>query len=436
MPKRTQCASITPVSVGNLFSIAFLNLKRHRLRTSVNIAGIAVAVAAVAFFLSFYRGTYEGVMFSSVIDYATGQGQFSVPGFDDDDPDSWLDAENLVSLAEVGPSSSFRAAFTDAAGEDAVLAPRLMGPAFAGNGTAKAPVILAGVDFEKEAALLSLDERMVAGSFGGETGVVIGKKLAESLSLSVGDEIRLQADTADSAPNLDFWTVSGIYSSGYPPVDRGYVFAPLADVGSFLSANSSVNKLYARVERGPGSSERERKIETVNASSRSMGGLGLEFREWRKYARAIVADAKFDNGFFAIFIFILLFLSFSTVGGTMRVSVYERKREIGMLRACGWFRSEIGKQFVIESVLIGIAGGLAGCVLGSFFAALLQAHPYEFTGVMAGLDIPEFKLTCQLEFSDLALSFLSGFLTALFAGLMPARSAAGMSILSALSERQ
>lgn len=436
MPPRTQRTSIKPVSIINLVSIAFLNLKLHRLRTVVNMAGISVSVAAVAFFLSFYRGTYEGVMFASVIDYAMSQGQFNAATFDDDDPDSWLDVENLIPLSSVGPSSLFSSSFIATAGNDAVTAPRLMSPAYAGNGLAKAPVILAGVDFRKEAAVFSIDKRMIQGSFAGESGVVIGKKLAESLGVAVGDEIRIQANAVDSAPNLDYWKVGGIYSTGYPPVDRGYVFARLDEVGSFLSAGESVNKIYSRVELSPGSAKREAKTRVMRSAAPSLGGLGLEFREWKQYAKAIVADVEFDNGFFAIFIFILLFLSFSTVGGTMRVSVYERKREIGMLRACGWYRSEIGKQFIIESILIGAAGSLVGCILGGIFAVLLEYHPYEFAGVMTNLDIPEFKLTCQLESIDLFLAFLSGFLTAFFAGITPAISAAKMPVLSALSDRQ
>ncbi|HUX37360.1 MAG TPA: hypothetical protein VMV44_05605, partial [Rectinemataceae bacterium] len=58
-----------------LFAFAFLNLGRHCLRAAVNVVGIAIAVASLIFFLAFYRGTYDGAMFSSVIDFATAQGQ-------------------------------------------------------------------------------------------------------------------------------------------------------------------------------------------------------------------------------------------------------------------------------------------------------------------------------------------------------------------------
>jgi len=95
MPARRKNLAVRPISSANLFALAILNLRRHGLRAAVNIAGISIAVAALVFFLSFYRGTYEGVMFSSVIDYATPQGQFMSSSFEDDDPDLWLEPENL-----------------------------------------------------------------------------------------------------------------------------------------------------------------------------------------------------------------------------------------------------------------------------------------------------------------------------------------------------
>ena len=432
MHARTERLARKTISSANLFTLAVLNMRRHGLRAAVNVVGIAVATAALTFFLAFWRGTYEGVMFSSAIDYATGHGQFMSASFDDDDPDSWLDRANLLdesvvegqTLGAIAPSP------------DANLAPRLVSPAFAGDGARKAPVILMGVDFARERAVLSVADRMKAGSFGdGSGGVVIGSKLADTLGLSVGSEIRIQASTVDSAPNLDYWKVTGIYATGYPPMDRDAVLMGLPEAQGLLAAEGKINKIYARLVPGPGSIERERAIARVKAHSAELGSQGLEFREWQRYARLIVDDARKDGGFFAIFIAILLFLSLATMAGTMRVTVWERKREIGMLRASGWFQSEIARLFLIEAILIGVAGSVAGALLGGAAANLLEANPIRFAASMADLDIPNFTLTSDLEPVDALLALAAGLLTALFAGIMPALSGARMPILAALSER-
>ncbi len=442
MPALQNTIAEKHITIPNLLTLAFRNVSRHGLRAAVNIVGIAIAVASLVFFLSFYRGTYEGIMFSSVIDYSTSHGQFMSLSFDDDDSDVWLDAKNLLDGTLVenadfahlvvggggGVGSEGKSGFTP------VIAPRLMGPAFAGDGARKAPVILAGVDFAKESALLSLDERMVSGSFGGD-GVVIGKKLAEILSLKVGDEIRLQANTADGAPNLDYWKISGIYSSGYPPIDRGMVMLDLAQAQTFLSADGKINKIYCRLSGGLDSVAREREIRRLNGSSEGVAGFALQFRSWQNYAKSIVEDAKKDSGFYAVFIGILLFLSLSTMAGTMRMTVFERKREIGMLRASGWFRGEIAFLFLLEALVIGAAGSLAGCFVGGLASLSLELNPVAIGLSMAELDIPSFSLACDLQLSDFVRSMLTGFVTALLAGLMPALNAARMPILSAMAER-
>ncbi len=423
--ERTSCI---PLSPANLLSLALRNTGRHGLRATANIVGTAVAVAALVFFLSFYRGTYEGVMFSAVIDYSTSHGQFMRPGFDDDDPDVWLEPGNLFDERTVGSLP----------GEVETAAPRLMGPAFAGDGSRKVPVTLAGVDFAAETAVMDVDSRLVSGSFGGDGGVVIGKKLAESLGLSAGDEIRVQATTVDGAPNLDYWKVAGIYSTGYPSMDRALVLMDLSQAQDFLAAPGLVNKAYCRLSGARDAVAREAAIARMGspAARAKVGSLGLAFRDWKSYARSVVKDAKFDGIFYSIFIFILLFLSLATLAGTMRVTVFERKREIGMMRASGWLRKEIGRLFLFESAAIGFFGSVAGGLVGAAAALLLAAHPVGFGDSFANLDIPSFVLTCDLQTVDVLLGVAGGFVTAVLAGIMPAANAARMPILSALAERQ
>lgn len=437
MPAPKTAYAVKRIAWTNLISLAYLNMGRHGVRAVANIAGIGIAVAALVFFLSFFRGTYEGVMFSSVIDYATSHGQFMAVGFDDDDPDAWLDPKNLfdAGVAAVG-GGLLRSLDPNGSGRPPRLAPRLVAPAFAGDGSRKAAVTLAGVDFGAESEVLLVKDRMAAGSFG-PGGVVIGKKLAETLSLSVGDEMRIQASAADGSGNLDYWRISGIFSTAYPPMDRGVVMMDLAQAQDFLGAGTAINKIYCRLAAAGDSAARERALSAL-ASDTERGrfaALGLSFRGWTSYARSIVEDARKDRMFFAVFIAVLLFLSLSTIAGTMRVTVFERKREIGMLRASGWLRGEVARLFLFEALIIGIAGSLAGCLAGGAASLALQLKPIAFGASMASLDIPAFSLTCDLQAQDFAVSLLVGLITATLAGIAPALSGARMPILSALAER-
>lgn len=405
----------------DLLRLAFLNTKRHKARALANVTGITVAVAALIFLLSFFRGTYEGIMFAAVIDYAASHFQIQSETFDEEDPDSWLGAKALFSASDGDPrdeAQSVSARF---------LAGRLVSPAYAGDGARKAAVLLLGVDFPREKETFRLAERLKEGEFG--SGAVIGAKLAKTLGLEVGDEIRIQARAADGAPNLDYWTVTGIYSAGYPPIDRGMVFLPQQETQEFLGAPGMINKVYVRAAD-------TRAGARASALARErLHGTGLSVRPWQDFAKGLVEDARGDSFFYGIFIAILLFLSLSTVAGTMQVTVFERRREIGMMRACGWLKREIATLFTAEAFAIGLAGAALGCIIGGLVSFLLQAFPVGIAFEMSALDFPEFSLQCRLSAWDFPLAALAGAATALLAGITPARRAARTSILSALSER-
>lgn len=405
----------------DLLRLAVLNTKRHKARALANVTGITVAVAALIFFLSFFRGTYEGIMFAAVIDYATSHFQVQSESFDEEDPDSWLGAKSLFDASEGDPrieAASVKARY---------LTGRLVSPAYAGDGARKAAVMLHGVDFAREKDAFRLAERLKEGEFG--SGAVIGAKLAKTLGIGVGDEIRVQARAADGAPNLDYWTVTGIYSAGYPPIDRGMVLIPLEDAQEFLGASEKINKVYVRA------ADRSAGTRSAELAGELLKGTGLSVRPWEDFAKGLVEDARGDSFFYGIFIGILLLLSLSTVAGTMQVTVFERRREIGMMRACGWLKREIATLFTAEAFVIGIAGAALGCLIGGLASFLLQIFPIDIAFEMSALDFPEFALQCRLSGWDFLIAALAGAVTALLAGISPARRAARTSILSAMSER-
>lgn len=95
----------TRIPARDLLRLAVLNTRRHTARALANVAGIAVAVAALVFFLSFFRGTYEGIMFSAVIDYATAHFQVQSESFDEDDSDAWLSESSLLDASVGDPAA-------------------------------------------------------------------------------------------------------------------------------------------------------------------------------------------------------------------------------------------------------------------------------------------------------------------------------------------
>jgi len=113
---------------------------------------------------------------------------------------------------------------------------------------------------------------------------------------------------------------------------------------------------------------------------------------------------------------------------TLTVSLLERTREIGLLKAMGMRSNEIRDSFLAESMLMGSMGGIFGIGLGFIFGKILEAI-LSFIAISNGaewLNIIEIPLFFSLLI--ILLSFLVGVLT----GLYPARRATGISALNAL----
>ncbi len=123
-------------------------------------------------------------------------------------------------------------------------------------------------------------------------------------------------------------------------------------------------------------------------------------------------------GFLSISIFVALF----GITNTLSLSVYERTREIGLMRAIGTLRKQIRNMVFIESSIISVFGAILGTVLGIFFAwSLIQAlEDQGFT---------EFVVSTQQTILWIVIAILSG----VIAAIIPAIRASRQNILEAIS---
>ncbi|MBS7629591.1 ABC transporter permease, partial [Candidatus Bathyarchaeota archaeon] len=108
---------------------------------------------------------------------------------------------------------------------------------------------------------------------------------------------------------------------------------------------------------------------------------------------------------------------------TMFMSMVERKREIGILKAIGLSRTQIVKIFLLESILIGVFGGLIGVLLGSIFSKAIEYVSLNYLGT---------SLFVSLNWGILSFGFILALLCASVFGLYPSWRAASLSPMEAL----
>ena len=270
------------------------------------------------------------------------------------------------------------------------------------------PLILGAVD-ETVFDLVKTDD--VSGDrkdFLDENAIGILKQTAEREELFVGDEVVL---TIPEEGERTF-TVSYIFDwTTQPPAE----FFVLLENNSFFSDESLDTELYFNVDKK--TPELEEKINAIvdeypGVEIRDEDGLVEEANNQIQLLLNVI------YGFLSISIFVALF----GITNTLSLSVFERTREIGLMRAIGTYRKQIRRMIFIESSIISIFGAALGTSLGIFFAwSLIQTLADEGFTVFA-VSVPQTALW-------IGISIIAG----VIAAILPAIRASRQNILEAIS---
>ena len=270
------------------------------------------------------------------------------------------------------------------------------------------PLILGAVD-ETVFDLVKTDD--IEGSrenFLNENAIGVLRPTAEREELSVGDEVSLIIPEEGER----IFTVSYIFDwTTQPPAE----FFVLLENNSFFTEESLDTELYFNVsEKTP---ELEERINAIVA-----GYPGVEIRD----EDGLVEEANNQiqlllnviYGFLSISIFVALF----GITNTLSLSVYERTREIGLMRAIGTYRKQIRRMIFIESSIISIFGAALGTGLGIFFAwSLIQT--------LADEGFTVFSVSIEQTFLWIGIAIIAG----VIAAILPAIRASRQNILDAIS---
>jgi putative ABC transport system permease protein len=243
----------------------------------------------------------------------------------------------------------------------------------------------------------------------GQPELLLGDLLASSLKKSVGDTLEIQGST---------FTVTGIYHGG-SALEAGAVIMPIDQMQKLGGLEGKVTAFHVRLNPPPAGESPEHYLARAQAEIESaLPGLRAVPAAERASSNQLVLlahAAAWGTSSIALLIGIL------GIANTMAMSVFERTREIGILRALGWKRWRVMFLIQIEAAVLGIAGGLLGIVIGWGALRVLAALPQTASIVSAS-----FPPLLLLE--ALGIAVLAG----LLAGAIPAWRGAHLSPVEAL----
>jgi putative ABC transport system permease protein len=243
----------------------------------------------------------------------------------------------------------------------------------------------------------------------GKPEIIVGELLAKNLAKQVGDTVELQGST---------FSIVGIFHGG-TALEAGALIMPIDQLQQISSLQGKVSGFHVRLKPPPAGESPEHYMKRAQAQiEAALPGLNAQG----------AADRAANNQFVTLAhavawgtSCIALLMGILGIANTMAMSVFERTREIGILRAIGWKAWRVLLLIQVEATVLGFVGGVLGIFIGWGALHLLSTLPQTASVVSASLS--------PLHFVEaLAISVLSG----LVAGAFPAWRGAHLSPVEAL----
>ena len=292
------------------------------------------------------------------------------------------------------------------------VSPVVTGPAFAARGGSSKSVALLGVQADAYRRVVRMDSYMTRGRFEiTGTRALIGTDLAADLGVTVGDKIRVTTANGRSE-TLD---ITGLFDMGNRDLNRRWVFVTLKLAQTMLDLPGGVSNIDLTVKDLFGAN-------TIADTLRAQTSLTVD--SWMQTNSGLLnalANQTVSNNLIRSFVVVIVALGISSV---LVVSVVQKQREIGILRAMGAGRRRIMAIFLLQGGLV----GLVGSVLGSLLAyALLVVFSHVFKSPDGSA-----MFAAQLDPVLVGLATVVACGVGLAAAVVPARSAARMDPVQAI----
>ncbi|GAB2498975.1 ABC transporter permease [Arenimonas alkanexedens] len=338
------------------WTIATKFLREGKAQSTLILVGIAVGVAVIVFLTALITGLQDNIIDRTLgtqahirVQPTEESNRILEPG--DGSLQLVLENKRAQRLRSINNWQQVRDVL-DTLPQVRAVSPVISGPAFARRGEALESVALVGIDAARYQRIIPIQDDVIAGVFRiGAGDTVIGKQLAADLGLRVGDKLRLDGGQGrESVVN-----VAGIFELGVRELDARYVYLDMKQAQSLLNLPGAATVIDVTVDD----------IFAAQPIAARIARLtGLKAESWME-TNAQLMNALRSQSLSTQMISVFVALSVALgIASVLSVSVVQRTREIGILRAMGTTRQQMLQVFLIQGGLFGLAGSLIGGLAG------------------------------------------------------------------------
>ncbi len=278
-------------------------------------------------------------------------------------------------------------------------------------GLAQASGRVSGVNIEKENAIFDLEKYMIEGNLldleTSPNGIILGEGLAKKLGAKIGDNMTV---TSPKGVALDM-RVTGIHKSGITELDNARAFINIHNGQKLLGVDGSyITDINIKLKD----------INTAETVAKHYHDkFGFKAQDWKAANENIFSVFKIQNLVTYLIIISILIVSGFGIFNILMMIIYEKMPDIAILKATGFKDKDIKIIFLIESLMIGIFGGLLGLLIGFLMQKIVGSIRMDINGFVS---MKYLKFNSSPGFFIFAYCF--GLIVTALAGYIPARKAA------------
>jgi lipoprotein-releasing system permease protein len=313
------------------------------------------------------------------------------------------------------------------------VAPFLFNEMMVSSGSDRAIVLVKGVDPDRSGAVLDVEKYMVQPK-GGDLdllrpqkdklpGAILGSELAEKLKVKLGDHIKLTSplSTLDStswnsqgqSPKSQTFQVAGVFNAGFDEYDRRLMYVELTRAQAFFDHGDvviGVEMKITNIGRAP---------QVAQELRNKLQNHLYNAIDWHQLNEELFKALAIQKVVLSLILAIIILVAAINIIGTLHMTVYDKTKEIAILRSMGSSASDILRIFLTKGIVIGSIGTAVGLVLGyftcvglSFYQFPLDPKVYLIHELPVAMYPSEFFITGQIA---MVISFFSTILPSVWA---------------------
>ena len=390
--------------------VAWRFLREGRMQTLLIIVGVAAGVAVIAYISALIGGLQS----STVAKTLGSQAHITLRALDDvvtparpPEPGATMLTQTQPRAQRLRSVANWQALvpLLEQWPGIATVSPMVSGAGLALRGEATQAIALMGVDLDRYDRIVGLRGKVVSGVARLAPGeAIVGRELAADLGVRAGD--RLTVNTGNVSDSV---SVTALVDLGVKDLNRRTVIVPLRAAQNLLGLPGGATELDLQVPD----------VWAAEAIARQLAAqFPFKVESWQESNAQLVSALNAQSVSTAVIRGVVLVVVVLGIASVLVVSVVQKRREIGILRAVGATRGQVLRIFLLQGAIVGALGSVLGVLLA---VGLINA----FTTLVRGADgLPLFSITLS---AGLALQ-IAGIATlcGVLAAVAPARRAANL----------